>query len=306
MVFEKNFDVVVVGNAGIDTAIFLPQPTVNWQNETNFTENIDYVGQSGGFASRGYAQLGYKTAFIGAVGQDWRGEHIRQTLTADGVDVSGLFVDPAGTNRSVNLIYPNGTRHSFFDGKSHMQLEIDKDKCRQLLKQAHFAHFSLPNWARHLLPIAQSLGLPIACDIQDVTQLDDPYRQDFVYFADFLFFSAANFPDPTPHIRHFLQKKPEQIVIVGMGAKGCAVGTANAGIQLFPPVPMAEPVLDSTGAGDGLAVGFLSSYLREGYDLPAAIHRGQIVARYSCTQRANSSHLIRREQLEQIAEWSDC
>ena len=295
----EKLDVAVVGNAGIDTAIFLNQPTINWEQETNFSENQDYVGQSGGFVCRSYAQLGYKTTFIGALGDDWQGDYIRRTLVDDGVTISGVFTDPAGTNRSVNLIYSDGTRHSFYDGKSHMELQPDMEKCRQQLRSAKFAHFSLPNWARYLLPIARQLGLPIACDIQDVTELDDPYRQEFVKHADFLFFSATNFPNPTPLIQHYLDSKREQIIVVGMGEKGCALGT-NAGIQFFPPVPMDLPVVDSTGAGDGLAVGFLSSYLLEGYSLPDAIRRGQIVARYCCTQRANSSQLIHREQLERF------
>jgi sugar/nucleoside kinase (ribokinase family) len=56
-------------------------------------------------------------------------------------------------------------------------------------------------------------------------------------------------------------------------------------------------VIDTNGAGDGLAVGFLSSYVLEGYSLQESVRRGQIVARYTCTQRATSSHLITREQL---------
>ena len=62
---QKQFDVVVIGNVGIDTNVYLAGDEINFQIESNFTENIDYVGQAGGYAARGFAQLGYRTAFIG-------------------------------------------------------------------------------------------------------------------------------------------------------------------------------------------------------------------------------------------------
>jgi len=42
----KQFDVVVIGNVGIDSNIYLNSDEINFQIESNFTENIDYVGQA--------------------------------------------------------------------------------------------------------------------------------------------------------------------------------------------------------------------------------------------------------------------
>jgi sugar/nucleoside kinase (ribokinase family) len=76
------------------------------------------------------------------------------------------------------------------------------------------------------------------------------------------------------------------------------VGTRDGAVRFFDPVPLDEPVVDTNGAGDGLAVGFLTSYCLDGYGLEDSILRGQIAARYSCALKADSSHLITREQLE--------
>jgi len=292
----QQFEVVVVGNVGIDTNVYLPGSDIDFSVEANFTENLDYVGQAGGYASRGFAQLGKKTAFIGHVGDDYHGQFIREEFKRDGIDTTGLFIDPQGTGRSINFMYRDGRRKNFYDGKNHMQFEPDWDICRQILAQTKLAHFNIPNWARHLLPVAQKFGLTISCDIQDIVNPDDDYRRDFVAYADILFFSTTNHPDPTPLIENFLAAKPDQVVVVGMGAKGCALGTKD-GIQFFPPVAMAEPVIDTNGAGDGLAVGFLSSYVLDKYSLQASVMRGQIAARYTCTQKASSSHLITSVQL---------
>lgn len=295
---EPDLDVVVVGNVGVDTNVYLYGADIDWSREANFTENIDYVGQAGGYASRGYAQLGKRTAFIGHVGEDANGHFARQELARDGVDLRGLFIDPAGTSRSVNIMYRDGRRKNFYDGKGHMTLQPDLQGCREILSGARLAHFNIPNWARLLLPAAKECGLTIACDLQDLVTLEDPYRQDFLRWADILFFSAANQGDPFPLMEALLSENSHRVIVAGMGAQGCACGS-NAGIRAYPPVALDLPVIDTNGAGDGLAVGFLASYVLDGYSLEDSILRGQIVARYTCAIRASTSNLMNREQLEQ-------
>jgi sugar/nucleoside kinase (ribokinase family) len=291
---EKIYDAVVVGNVGIDTNVYFQADEPDINRESNFTENLDYVGQAGGYASRGYAQLGKRAAFIGYVGDDFGGRFIRDEFARDGIDTTAVFTDPAGTSRSINFTYQDGRRKNFYDGKSHLLLQPDRAVCRSVLAQARLAHFNIPNWARQLLPIAKELGVTIACDLQDVTTLRDGYREDFIDSADIVFFSAANQHDPTALIEELLKWKSTLIVVAGMGARGCALGT-RAGIRYFEPVTLKTPVIDTNGAGDGLAVGFLSSYVLDGCSLEESVRRGQIAARYTCTQKASSSRLITTE-----------
>ncbi len=69
--------------------------------------------------------------------------------------------------------------------------------------------------------------------------------------------------------------------------------------QFYSTVQMDVPVIDTNGAGAGLAAGLLSSYYLEEIDLKSAVLRGQIAARYTCTKRASTSHLISMEELNQ-------
>ncbi len=303
---DKRFDVAVIGNVGIDTNVYFQSDEPDFSREANFTENLDYVGQAGGYASRGYAQLGKRTAFIGYVGDDFSGRFIREEFARDGIDQTAVFCDPAGTSRSINFMYRDGRRKNFYDGKRHMQLQPDRAVCRSVLAQSRLAHFNIPHWARTLLPVARELGVTIACDLQDVVTLHDGYREDFIAQADIVFFSAANQPEPRPLIEELLSWRPDLIVVSGLGAQGCALGT-RAGIRYFGPVAMDTPVIDTNGAGDGLAVGFLSSYVLDGYSLEDSIRRGQIAARYACTQKASSAQLIRPDSLQHyFAEQAKC
>lgn len=297
---SRPFDVVVIGNAGVDTNVYLYGEDVDWSVEANFTQNIDYLGQAGGYASRGYAALGRRTAFIGALGDDHNGRFVREGLEREGIDTSGIFLDPQGTARSVNVMYRDGRRKNFYDGRGHMELEPDLAAFREILAGARLAHFNIPNWARRLLPLARELGVTIACDLQDVVRADDPYRQDFIAAADVLFFSTANQASPESLAWHLLEQRPELVIVMGMGPQGCAVATRD-GLSSYPPVELDLPVVDTNGAGDGLAVGFLTSYVLDRLPLAEAARRGQIVARYTCAQRAPKASLLDAATLESLA-----
>ena len=289
-------EVVVVGNVGVDTCVYPYGDEIDWSVEANFTENLDTVGQAGGYASRGYARLGRRVAFIGHVGADHDGDLVRATLARGGVDTRALLVDPRGTARSVNFMYRDGRRKNFYDGKGHMTLRPDLLACRAVMAGARLAHFNQPNWGRTLLPLARELGLTVACDLQDVVDPADPYRRDFVEAADVVFCSAVNH-EPETLVAALQERRPGLVVVVGMGARGCALG-AGGRVRRVPPVPDDRPVVDTNGAGDGLAVGFLTSFVLEGRPLDESVWRGQIAARHACTLRGTSDGLISAAELE--------
>ncbi len=61
-------DVVVVGNVGIDTNVFLSASTRMadiLREEGHFASDVDHVGQAGGHTSRGFARLGVPISFVG-------------------------------------------------------------------------------------------------------------------------------------------------------------------------------------------------------------------------------------------------
>lgn len=291
-------DVVVVGNVGIDTNVYLASDAVLAdvvREEGHFATDLDYVGQAGGFTSRGFARLGHPTAFIGHVGADPLGAWVTAELSADGVDLSAMGIDPAGTARSVNLMAADGSRVNFYDGRGHHNLVVDPALAAATFAGARLALFHLPDWARHLLPIARVAGAVIACDLQDMRDPGDAYRRDFVAAADILFVSAAHHADPAPLLGHLLAAGAARIVLCGRGADGVLVAT-DRGVQAYPPPDLPPgvelPVVDTNGAGDALAVGFLVAHVLQGRSIAEAVRRGQLGARWACAQRATSNDLI--------------
>lgn len=207
-----------------------------------------------------------------------------------GVDLRGLFTDPTGTARSVNIMGRGGSRKNFYDGRGHMALHLP-DEAAGVLEGARLAHVHLANWAREALPMARELGVAISCDLQDVTDPDDPYRGDFVRAAQVLFCSAANHSGADALASALLTANPGALVVIGMGADGCAVADAH-GLERFAPPASDLPIVDTNGAGDLLAVGFLSAHVLDGLGVAEAVDRGQRAARWCCTQKATTDHLL--------------
>ncbi|PKK90892.1 MAG: carbohydrate kinase family protein [Candidatus Wallbacteria bacterium HGW-Wallbacteria-1] len=294
---SREFDFAVVGNVGIDTNVYLQGEEIDFSREANFTENMDNIGQAGGYTALGFARLGMRTSFIGYIGDDVMGKWIRSEFRGIGIDDSGFMIDPAGTSRSVNIMNSSGLRKNFYDGKTHMNLHPPQEKYLPILRESRAVHFHIPNWARYLLKPAAAAGSILSCDLQDVTDINDPYRADFIKSCRILFLSAVNHESPVPVISAILNSLPDRIVIAGMGSRGVALGN-NEGIRFFPAIESGSPVVDTNGAGDSLAVGFLTSYVVQGLDLEESVMRGQTAARHACSLKGNSVNLITMAELD--------
>ena len=312
---------LVVGGAGLDTLVFLDADRIELDRDSGFSRNVDVVGHMGAYCARGMAGLGRATGFLGSLGQDPAGEQVLRALRGAGA-TPFIFTDPAGTARSVNLVTRDGSRRAFYDGRGAMDLQVPAELARQALQGVGLAHFSLVNWSRSLLAPARAAGAVVSVDLQDADSHDDPYRADYVAAADIVFVSAAHLSDPVATATGLMARGPAQVVVVGMGPegvltveRGAADGAAAPDAAVVPgtgpghtasvpppdrlqvhhhPVPGLDwTIVDTNGAGDGLAVGFLDAYVLDGLDVDRAVLRGQIVARWTCTQVGGDDPLDR-------------
>ncbi len=275
--------ILVVGSPGLDTLVLLQEEVPDLSADGHFVRNVDAVGHAPAFHAVLCARLGHRTRILGSVGDDVAGRHVAATLAAEGVDTSLVFPDPQGTARSVNLVRPDGGRTFFFDGGSHMTLTPPEGLVAAALTGADLVLASMPNWGRHVVARAREAGVPVAVDIQDVRWADDPYRADFIASADYLFASAAHLPDPLGAAQAWMARGPARVVVLGMGPRGALLverqGDGPPRATAVPVPDMDLPVVDTTGAGDSLAVGVLDGLVFDGNPPRQAVVRGQVLAR---------------------------
>lgn len=301
------FDVVVVGAAGVDTLVYVPDAVPDMSRDSTMADVADRVGQAGAFTARGFARLGWRTGFVGVFGDDWAGQAVRSAFARDGVEIAAESIDPAGTARSVNLMTPDGRRRAFYDGRGHMSVAVPD--AAHAFRGTRLALFHLSDWCRQLLPPAMASGALVATDLQDVADVDDPYRADFVAASDVVFLSAANVADPLAAARQILARGPA-VVVMGRGSDGALAVTGTCVVEAAPPT-LDLPVVDTNGAGDGLAVGFLHAWALSGgaelgagraddrAQLGAALLAGQCAARVTCA-RVGGDDLVTEPELRAL------
>lgn len=304
---DRTLRVTVVGNPGLDTLVQVGVDEVDLRADGYFVHNLDTVGHAPAFVARDLARLGHDVRILGAVGDDPIGRMVTDVLSGEGVSTELLFTDPTGTPRSVNLVFPDGRRTFFYDGGAHMTLRPPQAQVESALADADLVVSALPNWGRDVVARARDRGIPVAVDLQDVRDPGEEYRADFVAAADHLFASAAHLDDPAAAANLWLAAGPAATVVLGMGPEGALVvergadGLARIHTQRPPSAPGVGdlPIVDTTGAGDALATGFLDGTLTCGLGPMAAALRGQVLARIVCSGLGGAA-AFDRQLLEQL------
>lgn len=270
----------MLGAAGLDTTVSVDRFEFD-HGESRFTSVVDGVGHAGGYAARLYAAARRSVSYVGGIGDDLAGRELRRVFDLEGVDIGAAFGEPRGTARSVNLALPDGRRRSFYDGRLGAG-HPDRDAVAALVSSARLVHVNLPEWVRPLLPAIRETDAVVACDLQDLPSPDDAYRADFVAAADVLCFSAVDLVEPRAAVEGLWQRNPEAVIVAGLGSEGALLGIGGD-IAAHPAPPADLPIVDTTGAGDSLAVGFLVGIVFEGETPADALLRGQVTARHTCS-----------------------
>lgn len=275
-------DVLVVGGAGIDTIIRVPALPMPYADSVLVEPIVSYVAHTGTGVALGLRALGLAVKFVDLLGEDDLGARIIERFQAEGLDFSWLPAE-LGTRRAVNLVAADdGRRMSFYDGRDVPGARMPEPFYEGWLASARHAHISIMDYARHVLPVALRLGVPVSTDLHAWDGVADHHR-DFAYAADVVFLSAAALSTRlAPVVADIFARGRASVVVVTDGARGAWLGLPDGTLTHFPAVTPPGPVVDSNGAGDAFVSGFLSGRLA-GLPLDACMRRGLRAGAFACT-----------------------
>lgn len=247
-------------------------------------------GGSGANAAAGIAALGCSVAFIGRVADDQLGQVFAHDIRAAGVDYLTAFADSGNpTARCLIMVTPDAQRTmNTFLGASQDLTEADVDY--GLVAQAGITYLEGYLWdpaapraaMAKALSVARDNGRKVAFTLSDAFCVER-HRDDFLRLAngqvDVLFANEVEIKslfqtdDFDTAIRAIQGKLP--IAVVTRSEKGALVVTAD-GTVAVPAAPVAK-IVDTTGAGDLFAAGFLAG-LAKGRELGDCARLGAIAA----------------------------
>ena len=219
----------------------------------------------------GMACLGGSAYFTGRIGCDDAGDNYQNRLRELGVE-AGLVRGMEHTGRILSFVTPDGERSMLTHlGEAIRFSPEDIDTRRIASSRVVFisAFFFQPEPTRatafRVVESARDCGIPIAFDVSDATLIRDNgdlIRTVVEHYADIVFLNEAEAQalgavcDEQPesylrkHVSTFLVKK---------GGQGATVFSEE---ETFHVGALPTDVVDSTGAGDAFAAGFLFASLQ--------------------------------------------
>lgn len=270
----------MVGGVGIDHVVAVPAWPLPVVDSLLVPPIRSVVAHTGNGVARGLRALGRAVALVDVIGDDVEGHMIRHAYDSAGIEVT-FHSHPSGTRRAVNLVGPTGERMSLYDPRHPDGFVPDPALWRDRIPHARHVHVSIMDWCRHALADAVAAGRSTSTDLHDWDGESEHHR-DFAHLADLVFVSAAALRAETRVVESVFTHGRAGLVVVTDGARGSRVYRRGGAVVAVPAVSIpGRPAIDSNGAGDSYAAGFLHIHLAGG-DAGAAAAAGAVAGAYAC------------------------
>ncbi|HYU97129.1 MAG TPA: adenosine kinase [Sphingomicrobium sp.] len=248
-------------------------------------------GGCAGNTAAGIAALGGRAGFVGQVAPDQLGNFYRHDLTAAGVEFTTPALDVGvPTARSMILVTPDGhrTMNTFLGAAQHLPSSaLDEQQIRgssAIYLEGYLWDPETPRYAMvRAIEIARGAGRKVAFSLSDIFCIER-HRDGFNQLIDggridILFANQAEIEmlAGVPHLDSAVAavRGKVEILVVTRGEHG-ALATRGSERVDVPAEPVRE-VVDTTGAGDLFAAGFLFGDTR-GMGLGQSLKLGAIAA----------------------------
>lgn len=300
----SSYDILVVGGAGIDTIVQVPDLRLPAVDSVHVPAIVDYVAHTGNGVAQGCHALGLRCKFIDFIGADVQGAAILQRYKDIKLDFSHL-VEPSGTRRSVNLVDPQGRRLSLYDGRHPEDLRMPDNFYLPYLGPARHAHFSIMSWVAHLYDDARACGTTVSTDLHDWDGVN-PHHQVFALRSDLVFLSTAALGERRDEVmRSIVLEGRAQTVIAMAGADGAYLLERGSGnVRHFPCAGLDLPVVDTNGAGDSFVAAFLHAWLG-GASIATAMRHGAIGGAFACAHCGTHECFVTRAEIARLDQERD-
>jgi sugar/nucleoside kinase (ribokinase family) len=251
------------------------------------------------------ARMGHKVKLMSLVGDDLFGRFIVETGEKNGIDMLGVKMDKSvDTTLSIVLIDDDGNRVFVANKGSDQCISadvIDYEAIKQADIIAVGSAFTCEKMDRAIpdvLKFAKSYGLTTCVDVMAREGATVKDMADFLPYADYIFPNydeAAIFTGESELVRianKFLTYGVRNVVIK-IGDEGCYIRNNNT--EMTVPGFKAA-CIDTTGAGDNFAAGFITALL-EKKDIAQCARFANAVASVS-VQYMGANGIKNREEVE--------
>ena len=246
---------------------------------------IASVGGSTVNTIKGLSYLGHPCTIIGKIGNDPAGEMFCSTMESQGIQTQLISSDKP-TAQVVCLISPDKDRTM----RSHLGAGLElkpEDLNPELFQGVRLVHIegyllALPGVVKRAMELAKEVGAEVSFDLSSF-EIVAEHRESIVeLMSSFVKVVFANIEETStltgvddPKRGCIFLKDLSEIAVVKMGGRGGWASSEIGTPHFYQPVP--AKVLDTTGAGDFFASGFLHGYILQ-KKIEVCSHFGAVLA----------------------------
>lgn len=287
--------VLILGGTTYDHIVYLdqfPQPIPQTIHQARFRET---TGSTGSGKALCLCKLDVTSSLYSMLGDDLYGKLIIGHLNKSGVDFI-YDIDPAGTERHINLMNAEGNRISMFITQSSEHPAFDQSLLAEKLDQSGLLVLNIIAYCKDFIPLLSGYTKPIWTDLHDYTD-NNPYHEPFIESANTIFLSSDNLPDYKVTMQQLISRG-KRLVICTHGKAGSTALTPE-GEWIHEPALTHFPLVDSNGAGDNYFAGFLYAWL-QGKSTRECMRYGTLCGGLCITSAELVAEELSRELLEEL------
>ncbi|WP_088043148.1 carbohydrate kinase family protein [Bacillus sp. EAC] len=251
--------VLVLGGTTFDSIITLeklPEPTPQTIHYAPFHETL---GSTGAGKAINLRKLNVPSVLHSIIGDDLYGKNIIQSLQQE--DVTFIYdIDEKGTERHVNLMDTDGKRISIFVTQSSDKPDLDLPRLEKLIQECDIVALNIIAYTKQLIALCKKYNKPIWTDLHDYND-HNPYHEDFIEIADYIFLSSDNLSDYKSVMKRFIDLG-KQLVVCTHGKRGATALTKD-GRWIKMDIIDDYKFRDANGAGDSFFSGFIYGFLQQ-------------------------------------------
>ena len=277
------FDVVGVGLNATDTLMIVPHFPA-YAGKVPFEE--EHLSPGGQVASALVAcsRLGLRAKYIGAVGDDMRGQIQMESLQGTGINLDHVLVRKGCPNQTAYIIIDRSTGERTVLWRRDDCLQVHPEEItEEMINDARILHIDghdTPAVAR-AAEIARRHGIPVTVDVDTIYQGFDKVLPNVDYLV-----ASSEFPtawtgekDPFRALELIQKQYGMKVAAMTLGAHGALA--LESGKYHYAPAFVVNCV-DTTGAGDVFHGAFCYAVL-QGMPMQNALDFSNAMAALNCT-----------------------
>jgi ribokinase len=264
---RKEKDVIGLGALNYDV-LYAVERIARGGEEVGILEVKKVPGGSAANTIVALSRLGAEVGFVGIVGTDEEGELILDNFRKEGVETR-IRKEEGYTGAAIGFVDAHGERALYIYPGVNEKLCMD-DRDKEFINGARFLHTSSfvneeqLGMQRELAKRVESklsFSPGMLCFKYELADLVEVIERSEVVFLSLAELSSLVKGDGYEKGADILLSRGAQIVCVTLGEHGCYVTDSTGAAHVIAAYPM--DVVDTTGAGDAFAAGFLYGLLHE-------------------------------------------